>query len=212
MKKIIASATTALMLALPVVALAHEHQEFRINGATYEFTIGSLNEPIVVDDKTGVDLRINRNGVPLSGLETKLKVELIAGDKKKVLDLSPVYNTPGAYKAAFYPTVETTYSYRVFGELENTPVNLTFSCTPAGHARAEEDTSEVPVSDGVVRIHKEGGYGCPAAKADLGFPEASSDVVGITKSVETTKTIAIGSGLIALLSLGLAVVALRRRA
>lgn len=212
MKKIISSATIALTLALPFMVSAHEHQAFEIGGATYEFTVGSLNEPIAVDDKTGVDLRVERNGAPLAGLETALKVELIAGDKKKTLDLSPVYNTPGAYKAAFFPTVQTTYAYRVFGELEKTPVDLTFTCTPAGHARAEEDTARVEVSNGVTRVLKSGGFGCPTAKAELGFPEASADVVSITASDSTTRTIAVGSGMIAVLSLVVAAASLRRRA
>jgi len=53
--------TPLLLIAvlLMPVAFAHEHQIYEINGKIYEFTMGSLNEPVAVDDKTGVDLRIN---------------------------------------------------------------------------------------------------------------------------------------------------------
>lgn len=184
-----------LILVLPVTALAHEVQVFEINGEEYQFVIGSLNEPLVVDDKSGVDLRVSMpehagmaatdhhaaNGA-VTGLEETLKVELIAGDKKKTLDFSPVYNTPGSYKAPFYPTVATTLSYRVFGTINETPVDLTFSCSPAGHTVAEEDTNRVQISENVFRVSKTGSYGCPTEKADMGFPEASASVADIQNS------------------------------
>jgi hypothetical protein len=184
-----------LALVLPASAFAHEVQVFEINGEQYQFVIGSLNEPLVVDDKSGVDLRItmpehagmaatdhHAAGGAVAGLEETLKVELIAGDKKKTLDLSPVYNTPGSYKAPFYPTVATTLSYRVFGTINDTPVDLTFSCSPAGHTEAKEDTTRTQISDNVFRVSKTGAYGCPVEKADMGFPEASASITDLQKS------------------------------
>lgn len=193
MKRIAVFALLALML--PVSAFAHEVQVFEINGEQYQFVIGSLNEPLVVDDKSGVDLRVSMpehegmaatdhhaTGGVVTGLEETLKVELIAGDKKKTLDLSPVYNTPGSYKAPFYPTVATTLSYRVFGTINDTPVDLTFSCSAAGHTEAKEDTTRVQISDKVFRVSKTGAYGCPTEKADMGFPEASASVADLQSS------------------------------
>ncbi|MEK7643528.1 MAG: hypothetical protein AAB372_03740 [Patescibacteria group bacterium] len=186
------------VILAPSAVFAHEHQAFRIGNKSYEFTVGSLNEPIVVDDKTGVDLRIKEadaTGVSdksspaagaVMGLEQTLKVELIAGDKKKVLDLTPAYNDPGAYRANFFPTVETTYSYRLFGKVNDTDVSLLFTCNPAGHPRAEADTKELPISDGVVRIKKEGAFGCPIGKADLGFPEQSRTIVDLASASESS--------------------------
>lgn len=184
-----------LALVLPASAFAHEVQVFEINGEEYQFVIGSLNEPLVVDDKSGVDLRISMpehagmaatdhhaEGGAVAGLEETLKVELIAGDKKKTLDLSPVYNTPGSYKAPFYPTVATTLSYRVFGTINETPIDLTFSCSPAGHTAAEEDTNRVQISDKVFRVSKTGSYGCPQEKAEMGFPENSASVTELQSS------------------------------
>jgi hypothetical protein len=193
-------------LALPVVAtlllaaapaLAHEQQTFRIGGKEYTFVIGSLNEPIFVDDKSGVDLRVTKAGgkpakgavahddgdgdheeagTPVTGLETTLKVELSAGDKKRVMDLSPVYGAVGAYKTTYYPTVATTISYRVFGDLEGNPIDLTFTCNPAGHAKAPEDKTETKITETVTRIHKTGAFGCPESKADAGFPEPAASL------------------------------------
>ncbi|MBY0539704.1 hypothetical protein K2P56_04760 [Patescibacteria group bacterium] len=184
-----------LALVLPASAFAHETHVFEINGENYQFVVGSLNEPIVVDDKTGVSLSVSMvgheameatdhhaAGGAVAGLEESLKVELIAGDKKKTLDLSPVYNTPGSYKAPFYPTVATTLSYRVFGTINDTPVDLTFSCSPAGHTVAEEDKNRVQISDKVFRVSKTGSYGCPTEKAEMGFPEESASVADLESS------------------------------
>ncbi len=175
MKKI-ALIPFVLMLALPLIASAHEEQEFQINGKSYEFVIGSLGEPLIVDDKSGVDLRVTSAGKPVEGLQETLKVELIAGDKKKELPFTTVWGTPGSYKAVYFPTVATQLSYRVFGTINNTAFNVTFTCNTGGHESATEDKTKVTISEGVVRTLKTGGFGCPQPKADMGFPEVSHDL------------------------------------
>ena len=184
----------ALMLTLvfvPKGASAHERQVFDINGTKYLFVIGSLNEPVVVDDKTGVDLRVkiadpNNPGdsastlaKPVNGLDQTLKVEMLAGGKRKIVSLAPAYNDPGAYKTTFYPSVQTTLSYRVFGEINSTPVDLTFTCNPAGHPAAAEDASVVKLTDKVSRTLKVGAFGCPISKSELGFPEPAPTLVSL---------------------------------
>jgi hypothetical protein len=210
---------------VPMGASAHERQQFRINGELYEFVIGSLNEPIAVDDKTGVDFRASKveshadmghagHGTApagaIVGLESTLKVEMIAGGAKKVTDLSPVHGTPGAYKNTFYPTVATSLSYRIFGTIEGTPIDLTFSCTPAGHARAEEDATEIKVSDSVTRTLKTGSFGCPVAKESLGFPEASSNLYEVATDARSGTRWGIAGSLIGVAGL-LAALSRRRR-
>lgn len=184
------------LVMLPLAASAHEHQTFTIGDKIYEFGIGSLNEPVAVDDKSGVELSVTltepeggtdhddaveHEGTPVTGLEQTLKVEVIAGDKKKTLDLSPVYGEAGSYKAVFIPTVQTTFTYRVFGTINNTAVNLSFACNPAGHAKAADWTGSEKISDGVTKIATKGAFGCPGAKEDLGFPEPSSTIVSLSK-------------------------------
>jgi hypothetical protein len=63
-------------------------------------------------------------------------------------------------------------TYRLFGTINDTPVDLTFSCTPTGEAGAAPNNSTEQISDGVVRKGIAGGYGCPAPRSDAGFPEA----------------------------------------
>ncbi|AIC15671.1 hypothetical protein [Nitrososphaera viennensis] len=187
----------ALLLtgAFAAPAYAHQRQLYTIGGKDYLIVIGSLNEPAFVDDKTGVDLRVLNadpsdpmnsraaGATPVTGLEQTLKVEIGAGDKKKEMPLEPVFNSPGQYSAPFYPTIATTYTYRIFGTINNTPVDLTFSCTPAGEAGAQPDNSAVTVSEGVVRKGVAGGYGCFESRTDAGFPEPYMQNNDVSKAI-----------------------------
>jgi hypothetical protein len=178
--------TLAALVSLVSVtpqAFAHQRQLYTIGNQDYLFVIGSIDEPIFVDDKTGVYLRVltpdpsdpmnsNANGTaPVEGLEETIQVELGAGNNTKVMQLEPAFGEPGTYEAPFYPTVATTLTYRIFGTINNTPVDLTFTCTPAGETGAAADNSTAQVSEGVVRKGIEGGYGCPESRSDFGFPE-----------------------------------------
>jgi hypothetical protein len=207
MKKILLALPTLLVAALPLVASAHEHDTFVINGAPYTFTIGSLNEPVVVDDKTGLDLTVTKGGgamtmsadgdmdgpaaasVPVTGLETSLKLELVAGDTKKSLEISPQYGAAGTYTAAFYPTVATTFSYHLTGTIDSTPVDLTFTCVPDGTPKAADDTSTVKLSEAVTRTLHAGAFGCPLDKGSLGFPENSASVRELATKRDTASMV-----------------------
>lgn len=195
MKKIFSIIFAGVLFILPAVSLAHGHSEFKIGSKVYQFVVGSINEPIAVDDKTAVDLRINEvigGGhadsheehseitKAVAGLEKDIKVELIAGAKKKTLDFSPAHKDPGAYKAYFIPTVQTTYTYRVFGKINGIEINLPFTCNPVGHVVTEEEMQPTEISPGVVQTEKTGAFGCPLAKAELGFPEQSAAIYDLT--------------------------------
>lgn len=199
--------TAALALAVIISfisvtpqAFAHQRQLYTIGGQDYLIVIGSLNEPIFVDDKSGVDLRVFRadpnnpmnssaeGAAPVEGLEETVQVELAAGNVTRVLQLEPAFGEPGAYEAPFYPTVATTITYRLFGTINNTPVDLTFTCTPTGEAGAAADNSTVQISEGVVRKSIEGGYGCPAPLTDAGFPEPLISNNEIVTSLEQLRS------------------------
>lgn len=114
------------------IALAHQRQLFNIGGKDYLLVVGSQNEPVFVGDKSDVDFFADTpdpkdpmnsiaNGTKhIEGLEKTLKVEVTAGDKKKVFNLAPAIKDPGHYNALFYPTIQTTYQYRLFGTINNT--------------------------------------------------------------------------------------------
>jgi hypothetical protein len=201
------------LVSMTPQAFAHQRELYTIGDQDYLIVIGSLNEPVFVDDKSGVDLRVLRadpdnpmnssaaGAAPVEGLEQTVQVEIAAGNKTKVLQLEPAFGEPGAYEAAFYPTVPTTFTYRLFGIINNTPVDLSFSCAPVGEAGATANNSTVQISEGVVRKGVEGGFGCPAPISDAGFPEPYMSNYDITTKLEqlqseipsTTNTSAAGS-------------------
>lgn len=220
MKKTIAVLPLLTLLTLPLAASAHEHQTFEINGITYEFSVGSANEPVHVGDKSGLQLRVTKVGVvsgheehhadqategAVEGLEKTLKVEMISDTAQKTFDLAPTWGAPGAYNTVFYPTAAIPISYRIFGTIDEIPVDLTFTCAASHDMDGDEvDTSRVEISPGVVRVEKQGAFGCPISRAAAGFPGSPT-----SESDPLSRAIALGSGAIALAALAFA---LRARA
>lgn len=194
-------ALSVLFLAAP--AYAHESRVYEIGGASYAFVVGSLNEPIVVDDKSGLDLSITRNNVPFEGAETMLKVEIQSRGAKKIFDIDTVWGTVGKYKTTTYYTEAGSLGYRLFGTLENTPVDLLFECMPAGHDMdaMEVNNARIEVSGGVVQTVQRGAFGCPAEKATFEFPAATADSASLAAGMQHGFLMSLAALLIAALSL-----------
>jgi hypothetical protein len=176
-----------LVLAAALVALAaapagaHQRQLLQVGAADYLFVIGSLNEPVHTGDKSGIDLTVLApdpsapldsrapGAKPVEGLERTLRVEVKAGRASKVYALKPAYRNPGKYETVFYPTVATTFAYRVFGTLGGAPFDVTFTCNPTGHVQLE-DRAAVELAGGVTRKGIVGTFGCPVDRAEAEFP------------------------------------------
>jgi hypothetical protein len=227
------------LFSIAPLALAHERDTFKIGEKYYLLTVGSLNEPFIVDNTSGVDLRVSQvsgpggnganngtgKGTPVTGLERTLKVELAAGDKKETLSLDPSDKAPGVYAANFIPTVQTTYNYRIFGTIDNSSVDLTFTCVTGEVSESAEDNSQVKVSDSITRLRKIGAFGCPTSKKTMGFPEPSLSSYELSQSLQniadaarsagkqaaTEKVLSIAGIVTGLLGLAVAGMALRRK-
>ena len=175
---------------------AHQKQLYTIGNDRYLFAAGFLNEPVYVDDKSGVDLFVytpdpkdpmstdSNSTQPVEDIQDSLKAEISAGAKTKLLDLEPDEEQPGHYTASFIPDVETTYKFRVFGNLSGSPISIDFSCSPGA---VSEDTvisnSTEKISDTVTRNGIIGGYECPAPRSDGAFPEPILSNVDIGKKI-----------------------------
>ncbi|MGA8105455.1 MAG: hypothetical protein WB815_02280 [Nitrososphaeraceae archaeon] len=182
-------ATVAILLLsssciLQNVAFAHQRQLFTIGDKDYLFVVGSLGEPLYIDQKSGVDfsafwpdpsdpVNSRANGSkPIEGLENMLKVEVVAGDKNKTFDFEPAFMNPGHYEAPFFPTVETTYNYTLFGVINGTNFRATWTCSPAGgEGTLISNNSTVEISPNVTRKSMMGSFGCPQSLSEAGFPE-----------------------------------------
>jgi hypothetical protein len=161
---------------------AHESRLYNIGNKDYWITVGSIGEPVYVDDKSGAEAFIrtadpsnpldrNANGTEMiEGLERDLKFEVSAGDKKKIFEIEPAFDDPGHYEAFFYPTIETTYNYRLFGTINNVTVNFDFQCQTT-EGEGNQDNSTKQISEGVVQKAQRGGFGCITSRTDVSFPE-----------------------------------------
>ena len=171
----------AVLIGLAGPALAHQRQLLQVGATDYLLVVGSLDEPVFTGDKSGVDLTVlvpdaaapmdsrAEKAKPVEGLEKTLKVEVKAGPHARVFEFEPRFRAPGRYDAVFYPTVATTYTYRVFGTINGAPFDVTFACSPAGHI-AGEDRSVLKVSADVTRKGQMGSFGCPRARSEAEFP------------------------------------------
>ena len=190
------TALVIFSMASKGLVYAHQKQLYTIGNDRYLFAAGFLNEPVYVDDKSGVDLFVytpdpkdpmstdSNSTQPVEDIQDSLKAEISAGAKTKVLDLEPDEEQPGHYTASFIPDVETTYKFRVFGNLSGSPISIDFSCSPGA---VSEDTvisnSTEKISDTVTRNGIIGGYECPAPRSDGAFPEPILSNVDIGKKM-----------------------------
>lgn len=215
------SAVVCGTLLLPLTVSAHEHRTYQIGDKQYNITVGSINEPIHVDDKSGVEVSVSAIGssattasVPVTGLEQTLRVEVIAGTEKETFDLHPRWGEAGSYEAVFYPTVATTYQYRLFGIINGVDVNLVFVCKPSASEESPNNTASVKVSDGVTQTSKGGAFSCPEPRQNAEFPTVSASAADMAARIEalekkngTTNTVSIALGAVAI---ALALTAIRR--
>jgi hypothetical protein len=185
------------------LASAHQRKLFTIDDKDYLFVVGSIGEPLFVDDKSGVTfsafwpdpsdpLNSNANSTePIEGLENMLKVEISAGDKNKTLAFEPAFGGIGVYEAVFVPTIEATYNYTLFGNINGTDFRETWTCSPAGESVLAQDNSTVQISTDVTRKGVSGSFGCPQSRDSIGFPEpylSNNEIVNKIEELENATT------------------------
>lgn len=124
---------------------------------------------------------------PITGLENMLKVEILAGDKNRTPNLDPAFGEVGKYESeTFYPTVATTFDYRIYGNINGTNFDVIFSCQPSGGESAPSDNFTVDISENVVRKALQGGFGCPEDRT--GFPEPYMSQFDLSQQLNRTST------------------------
>jgi len=192
---------STLLLILPTLqtSLAHQISLYTINGKDYLMEIEWANEPVAVYDKTNVVLTVvspnmtdptnaEADGTqPITGLENSLKVDVMAGNKTLSSSLDPAFGELGVYESeTFYPTIPTTFSFRVYGDINGTNFDNTVSCNPILGEDVPPDNSTVKISDGVDRKALIGGLECPEDRT--GFPESYISQYEIEQVLNGTKS------------------------
>jgi hypothetical protein len=183
----------ALLFAGIGHALAHERREV----GDYQFVVGFIDEPVFLGQKSGLEFSVTRGEEPVEGLEESLQAEVIKDDQTRDLPLSPRFGQPGWYQSYFFPTAEGPYTFHIFGEIEGTAIDESFTSSEEGFSEVEAATAgQFPVV-------------FPAADELATDAERGADAAGLMP-------VALGLGgaglLVGLVALGLALAARRRPA
>jgi hypothetical protein len=189
------AAVTAVTLIVLVAGVASAHEERDVSG--YSFVVGFIDEPVYVGQKSGLEFFVNKGDTPVEGLEQTLKAEVIKGDAKRDLPLEARFGEKGAYESYFFPTAAGDYTFHIFGTVEGTQVDESFTSSPDGFSPVNE------LSGGQFPVQ------FPAQAELVADAEAGSNAAS-----QVTIALALGAaGLIAgLIGIGLALAARRRSA
>lgn len=198
-----------VVLSLPSIVQAHGE----IIEGDYELTIGFRNEPAYEGEPNGLELRVVRHAeetetdehaeeegeehteesvahesteVPVSGLEETLQVEIIHGSSRRELELRPVFGEEGVYTADVLPVAEGDYTWRIWGDIEGTSVDVELTSGP--------DTFS-PIR----------------SKDEVAFPAAEPTGSDLAQQMRTTQLIGIAGVVLGLIGTVLGVMGLRRR-
>jgi hypothetical protein len=110
------------------LAAAHGHVEV----GEYELAIGFQAEPALQGEPNGLDLFVTNKstGESVVGLEETLRAEVIFGGATKELSLEPQFGQEGAYTAHLIPTEAGDYTWRIFGQINGAPVDVSMTSSP----------------------------------------------------------------------------------
>lgn len=129
------SVVLVLIAAAPV--LAHEQRDV----AGYSFVVGFISEPVFTGQKSGLEFDVTQNEQPVTGLAETLQAEVIFGDQRRELPLSPRFGEDGWYESVFFPTAAGPYTFHIFGDISGQPIDESFTSSAEGFDEVQEATS-----------------------------------------------------------------------
>ena len=119
----------AILTLICMPLYAHEHRTV----GKYEFVAGFLTEPAFSGQMNGADIRVSEGGQPVEGLEERLKITVLYGEKSLELPLRARYKQPGAYGAYFLPSQPGKYTFLVKGKIGETEIDEKFESGSGFH-------------------------------------------------------------------------------
>jgi hypothetical protein len=128
--------TMSLLVGVGIVA-AHEEREI----GDYSVEVGFLNEPVYAGEESGLDLHVTRGEEPVEGLESTLQAQVTFGGQTRDLEISRAFGDPGGYRSVFFPTAAGQYTFRIFGDIEGTAVDESFTSGPDTFGDVQDATA-----------------------------------------------------------------------
>ena len=125
------------------VVLAHEERTV----GDYGFVVGFIDEPVYTGQKSGLELMVSHGDAPVEGLAATLQATVTFDGQTRDLQLEPRFGNPGWYESVFFPTAAGPYTFRIFGDIEGTTVDESFTSSPDGFSEVQEVTGgQFPVT------------------------------------------------------------------
>jgi hypothetical protein len=120
----------ALVSFFGLTGLASAHGQTTVGDYTLE--IGFHVEPPYLGQPNGLDLFVTntKTGEKVNGLESTLKAEIIHGSSRRTLNVTAQDEVDGAYTADIVPTATGDYTWRIFGQILDTPVDVSMTSSP----------------------------------------------------------------------------------
>ena len=182
----------ASLLTFSGHAYAHEDRTI----GPYQFEVGWLNEPAYVGQLNSLSLNVTdtRNKQPVTGLAKTLTADVSAGGLSPFpLTLSADPDAAGTYNGLVLPTATGSYTFHIRGKVGSLDVDEKFSSGPNTFGDVEDTAAlqyptKIPVADALGK------------KLDA-----------IQSGIDQTRIIAIVALALAVVGLGSAAVARRRR-
>ena len=182
------------LVALALIAAPVAAHEQRTVGE-FDFVVGFIGEPVFTGQKSGLEFSVTSGETPVEGLESTLEAEVIYQAQSRALTISPRFGEPGWYQSVFFPTAPGPYTFHIFGTIDGTEVDESFTSSPDGFSEVEDQAGgQFPVQ-----------YAAPVDVAR--DAETGAEAAG-------TATIALGLGgaglLVGLVALGISLAGRRR--
>jgi hypothetical protein len=185
---------TALLLALPAPAWAHETRKVD----RFHLTIGWGDEPTFSGSRNSVEVDLaDSAGAPVVDPEGSLSVEVSFGDQRIVLPLLPAGGRPGKFRAWLVPTRPGSYTFHVTGTVKGQPIDVTSTCSDSTFD-CVRDASEIqfPAKDPSV------GEIAERVSRTLPRAERALEAAGSARTIAIAAVVAAALALAAAISLG----------
>ena len=173
-----------LAIAFSLVTAGMVFAHGKTTAGDYALEIGFHNEPVVQGVPNALDLFVTnaKTGDKIKGLEDTLQAEIIFGSSKKTLKLEPQEDLEGAYSAYIIPSQVGDYTWRIFGKINDTPVDVSMTSSPDTFNSAE-------------------------TKSTYSFPDSEASLAEVKSMSATALYVGIAAGLVGLVGLIVALIA-----
>ncbi len=130
-KTTLLASVIALLAVVLTAGIASAH--VKKSAGQYTLFIGFAHEPAIVEQPNGVEVLIrdgdSEDANPAAGV-TGLKADVTFGGQTTTIDLEEVDGSPGEYHGDFIPTAMGSYTFRIHGSVNGTPVDQSVSSGP----------------------------------------------------------------------------------